>query len=154
MKQVRLVSMVAIVVIAVFNTLAFAQGGGSRASLSGRVIDEQGSAIPGASVQIRDEGSGNTFESVTNGQGNFTVPALPAGTYTVTVSLSGFKKAVLRGNKLLSAQPLDVVVKLEVGGLEESITVEGTKILVNSGMIAPASVPQLMIVESTHHSPG
>src|SRR5678809_401397 len=99
---------------------AFAQGGGSRAALSGHVTDEQGAAIPGASVQVKDENSGNTFDTVTNGQGNFTVPSLSAGTYTVTVSLSGFKKAVLKGNKLLSAQPLDVAVKLAVGGLEET----------------------------------
>ncbi len=124
MKQVRLILMLACGIVA-FNSLAFAQGGGSRSPLSGIVVDQQGAPIPGASVQIKDENSGNTFDSVTNGQGNFTVPALPAGTYTVTVSLSGFKKAVLKGNKLLSATPLDVKVKLEVGGLEEMITVEG-----------------------------
>jgi hypothetical protein len=131
MKQAR-IFLVLILGTFMFNGLAHAQGGGSRSPLSGTVVDPQGAPIPGASVQVKDENSGNTFESVTNGQGNFTIPALPAGTYTVTVSLSGFKKAVLRGNKLLSATPLDVRVKLDVGGLEETILVEGGVALVQT----------------------
>jgi hypothetical protein len=126
MKQVRLAFFVAIGLIAAFNNLAFAQGGGTRSPISGTVVDPQGAPIPGASVQVKDENSGNTFDSVTNGQGNFTIPALPAGTYTVTVTLSGFKKSVLTKNVLQGGgQPLDVKVKLELGGLEEAITVEG-----------------------------
>lgn len=139
----RFLGFAALAVAFLFPSVALAQGGGSRAPLSGRVVDTSGAPIPGASVEVRDEGSGNTFESVTNGQGNFTVPALPAGTYTVTVSLSGFKKAVLKGNKLLSATPLDLAVKLEVGGLEESITVEGGAPLIQTQSAAVSSTVQV-----------
>lgn len=119
----RLLLFLAIAFIAIPNT--WAQGGGSRATLSGRVVDDQGAAIPGVAIVVQDEGSGNSFETVSNGQGNFAVPALPAGKYTVTASLQGFKKAISRGNELVTAGQIDVVLKMEVGGLEETVIVEG-----------------------------
>lgn len=163
MKLFKLLFVVSLACVT--GSTAWAQGGGSRAPLSGRVVDEQGGAVPGASVQIRDEESGVTFDGVTNARGNFTIPALPAGTYTVTVSLSGFKKAVLRGNKLLAATPLDVAVTLQVGGLEESVTVEGGPPLlvtqtaavsttVESKQIATIPVPSRNAIEFLTLLPG
>jgi hypothetical protein len=114
------------------STFAHAQGGSSTAPLSGSVVDTSGAPIPGANVTVRDEATGTAYQTVTNAQGNFTIPALQAGTYSVTVSLSGFKTFLLKGNKLLTATPLSVKVTLEVGGLEETITVEGGAPLVQT----------------------
>ena len=63
MKLFRILVVLSCISMAV--SPAFAQGGGSRSPLSGRVMDEQGAAIPGASVQIKDEASGATFDTVT-----------------------------------------------------------------------------------------
>lgn len=125
MKQCLFRLASALVCVVMASSMAQAQGGATLAPLSGLVVDAQGGPVPGASVTVKDEGAGTTYPTVTNAQGNFTVPALQAGTYTVTVSLTGFKQAVLKGNKLLSATPLAIKVTLEVGGLEETITVEG-----------------------------
>src|SRR5262245_8944280 len=73
--------------------LAFAQGATS--PVTGSVVDSAGGAIPGASVVVKNE-SGVSFEAVSNGEGLFNVPNVPPGVYTVTVSLSGFKTAVVR----------------------------------------------------------
>lgn len=94
-------------------------------SLSGVVVDVGGGVIPGATVVVTLEGTGTTFETVTNTTGVFSVPALPAGVYTVRVSLEGFKTAVVSNVRLQPGIPGTVNVTLEVGNLEETITVTG-----------------------------
>ncbi|HEY0876735.1 MAG TPA: carboxypeptidase-like regulatory domain-containing protein, partial [Vicinamibacterales bacterium] len=67
---------------------------GATASISGTVVDSAGGAIPGAAVTVTNT-SGASFETVSNAEGVFNVPALVAGTYKVTVALTGFKTAVI-----------------------------------------------------------
>ena len=64
----------------------YAQGSGST-SLSGVVTDTGGGVIPGATVVVKNDATGVTYETVSSSTGAFSVPALDAGTYTVTVSL-------------------------------------------------------------------
>jgi hypothetical protein len=129
----KLTTLVAAALVLAFGgSDAYAQGGGTTAPLSGVVTDTTGAAIPGANVVVKDEDAGTTFQAVTNTQGLFTVPALNPGTYSVTVTLTGFKQIVLKGVKLLSATPASVKATLEVGGMEETITVEGGAPLVQT----------------------
>jgi carboxypeptidase family protein len=132
MKQCLFRMGVALACLAMAGPLAYAQGGVTAAPLSGIVVDTSGAPVPGASVTVRNEATGASYPTVTNTQGSFAVPALEPGTYTVTVSLTGFKQAVLKGNKLLTATPLGIKVTLEVGGMEETITVEGGAPLVQT----------------------
>src|SRR5690242_15374878 len=81
---------------------AFAQSG-ANASLTGTVVDSGGGVIPGATVLVKSDSA--KFEAVTNGSGEFSLPALPAGKYTVTVTLQGFKTAVVSDVTLNSATP-------------------------------------------------
>ena len=76
-------------------TGAFAQGS-STAAISGVVVDADRAVIPGADVVVTNKATGETFNTVTSGQGVFAVPSLVTGTYTVTISLNGFKTARLR----------------------------------------------------------
>jgi hypothetical protein len=64
---------------------AFAQG--ATASISGTVVDSAGGVIPGAAVVVSNA-AGVSFETVTNAQGIFNVPAVAAGEYKVTVTRS------------------------------------------------------------------
>ena len=111
--------------------LAYGQGSGA-SSLSGLVMDSGGGVIPGATVVIKSNSVTTSFDTVTNGRGAFSVPALDPGVYTVTVSLVGFKTAVITNVRLLPATPADVRVTLEVGGLEETVTVSGASELVQT----------------------
>jgi len=97
----------------------------SSASLSGSVTDQAGAVVPGARVVVRHEARGAKFEAVTAENGVFNIPALDTGAYTVTVSASGFKQAVLHGVKLDAGTPASVTVRLEVGQASESVTIEG-----------------------------
>jgi hypothetical protein len=99
-------------------------------SLSGTVMDTSGGVIPGADVKIKNNGTGAEFSVVSGSDGGFTVNGLSGGTYTVTVSLMGFKTATLSSVTLNAAVPATVKVSLQVGALEENVTVVGDSALV------------------------
>ena len=81
--------------------------------------------IPGASVVVTNKATGTKFNAVTSGAGTFTVPSLDTGVYTVSVSLMGFKTAVVDDVQLQPGSLTDIRAILEVGRLEESVTVTG-----------------------------
>jgi hypothetical protein len=109
--------------LAAFNTAAFAQGGGATSSLSGIVADASGGIIPGATVTVKNTATNIEYSAATNDQGNFTVPAIDPGAYTVTVTLTGFKTSVLNNVRVNAAVPATVRVTLELGGLAETVQV-------------------------------
>jgi hypothetical protein len=128
----------ALLAIAASITPAFAQGSGST-SLSGVVSDAGGGVIPGATVVVKNNATSVTFEATTNTSGAFSVPALDPGTYTVTVSLAGFKTAVINDIRLLTATPASIQARLEVGDLSETIEVKGGSTLVQTQSAAVTS---------------
>jgi hypothetical protein len=103
----------------------------STSSISGTVVDAAGGAVPGVTVIVKNE-AGETFETVTNTTGVFSVPSLNAGTYTITVSLTGFKTAIVPDVRVLPGTPASVKVTLEVGQLEETVTVQSSAELINT----------------------
>ncbi len=109
---------------------AIAQGGPT-SSISGTVVDSGGGAIPGASVTVKSE-AGASFETVSNAEGVFSVPALRAGTYAVSVTLSGFKTAVISDIRVLPGSPVSLKPVLEVGRMEDTITVMSSAELINT----------------------
>lgn len=118
--------------------LAYAQGSAT-SSLSGVAVDTSGAIIPGATVVAKNDATGATFETVTTSQGTFSLPALPSGKYTVTVSLAGFKTVVLSDVVLETAVPAIVKATLEVGALEETIVVTGGSEIVQTQTSAVAT---------------
>src|ERR1051325_3499361 len=108
---------------------AFAQGS-FFTSLSGTVADTSGAVIPGANVEVKNTGTGETKNAVSGSDGGVNVASLPGGTYSVTVSLMGFKTAVLSNVVLNASIPANVKVTLQVGALEENVTVVGDSALV------------------------
>ena len=68
----------------------YAQGG-TTSTISGSVVDSSGGVVPGAAVVATHVATGITTETVSNVDGLFSFPGLNIGTYTVTVSLPGFK---------------------------------------------------------------
>jgi hypothetical protein len=127
MRMLRLV-LAAILTLGVSAT-AYAQGS-FFSSLSGTVVDSSGGVIPGANVRIRNNGTGEEVNTVSASDGGFTAPSLQGGVYTVTVSLMGFKTATLNSVTLSAAVPAQVRVALQVGALEENVTVVGDSALV------------------------
>ncbi|MGA2117893.1 MAG: carboxypeptidase regulatory-like domain-containing protein [Bryobacteraceae bacterium] len=106
----------------------------SSGSISGTVRDSQGAVIPGAKVTLINQAEGAvTRELQTTADGNFFLTPVIAGTYTVTVEVSGFKKYI-QSDIVLHAQ--DTIglppIVMDVGAVGESITVEANAITLQS----------------------
>src|SRR5207253_6148137 len=84
-----------------------------------------GAVIVGATVSVKNLATGAEFKATTSGNGTFTVPALDAGTYTVTVTAAGFKQAIASNVKIDAGTPASVRMGLEVGQTSETVTVDG-----------------------------
>ena len=91
-------------------------------TIVGTVSDSNG-IVPGATVTIREVNRGTSDTFVTDATGSYTAPFLTPGTYTVEVSVAGFKKWSRAGVILQVNQRARVDVTLEVGGIEETTTV-------------------------------
>ena len=74
--------------LALFTLLSFAQ---DSASLSGRVIDPGGGVVPGATIVVRNVGTGAAREIQTGADGTYRVDSLPAGQYTIQAEVVGFE---------------------------------------------------------------
>jgi hypothetical protein len=117
---------------------AHAQGGAT-STLTGVVADASGGVVPGADISVKNDATGTTFSAVSGVDGAFTIPAMPTGTYTVTVSLQGFKTVVLKDVVLNVGVPTSVKAALEVGGLEESVVVAGASEVIQTQRTAVAT---------------
>jgi hypothetical protein len=115
-----------------FGARLHAQGGSTKTALTGSVVDSGGGVIPGATVLVTSNETGVSFNTVTNADGAFSVPSLDAGTYTVTVSLEGFKTSVIKDQRLVAASPANVNVTIEVGSLSETVDVRAGSELVQT----------------------
>ena len=63
-------------------------------SLSGTTQDANGAALPGVVVAVRNTDTGQTRAATSDGEGRWTIPALPVGNYEVTYELAGFRRQV------------------------------------------------------------
>jgi hypothetical protein len=96
-------------------------------TVRGTVFDAQRNVVPGASVVVTDEATNVARDAVTDSAGNFEVPNLRPGSYSVEVSLAGFKKVKRSGLLLRAASVALADIQLEVGGVDEvvQVTAEG-----------------------------
>lgn len=126
-------------VLLVSSAGAWAQGS-STASITGVVVDADGAVVPGADIVVKNNRTGEVFSTVSTGQGVFTIPALVTGSYTVTVSLQGFRTAVLNNVVVNSGVTASVRATLELGGVTESVTVQANSELVQTQTATVATV--------------
>ncbi|MGH9525987.1 MAG: carboxypeptidase-like regulatory domain-containing protein, partial [Terriglobales bacterium] len=84
------------------------------ASLGGRVRDASGGVVAGATVHLRNLGTGQVLATKSSAAGHYLFPALPVGTYALTVSKSGFQTFVQTGIELSVNQAATVPVQLRL----------------------------------------
>jgi hypothetical protein len=102
-------------------------------TILGTVSDPKGGAVPNATVTIKNSDQNIAVRTVTTDQqGQYVVPLLPVGRYSVTVEASGFKKAVHSGLVLNVDDKLAVNLTLEVGPVSETVTVEANAVQVDT----------------------
>src|SRR5579863_5058020 len=80
-----------------FSVLSVQKMYGQAASITGRISDPSGAAIPDAQITLKNTGTSATQNTTTDGQGRYTVPDLSIGNYDITASKNGFQTAVRPG---------------------------------------------------------
>lgn len=115
--------MLAIAVAACIPGGSLAWGQESRATIGGRVVDAKDMVVPNATVVVTSDDTNVKQQTQTNSQGNWIVQFLIPGHYSFTVTAQGFKTAERKGLQLQAADNKKIDVKLEVGGIAETVTV-------------------------------
>jgi hypothetical protein len=110
---------------ALLMALAGPAAGQSAGALSGSVTDQSGAPLAGVTITIVNPATAVVQTAITNQYGDFVSPQVPPGSYTVTVELSGFKKAGQSNVIVTTGSRVNVgTFTLEVGDMSEAVTVE------------------------------
>ncbi len=118
-------------------------------SVSGRVDDTSGASISGAAVTVTDLETGATRTVHADDSGNYLVLSLPIGRYEIKAEKEGFKVAIQTGINLVVGQQAVVNLALEVGQVQQSVTVEAEAQVVNTttapitGLVSEVEVKDL-----------
>lgn len=96
-----------------------------RATVTGRVTDANRAAIPNAQVSVKNIGTNEVSTATTNSEGNYRVPFLRPGAYSITVEANGFKKATRDNIELVISQAATFDFALETGNVSDSVTITG-----------------------------
>tara|TARA_B100001971_G_scaffold213343_1_gene246382 strand:+ start:6137 stop:9850 length:3714 start_codon:yes stop_codon:yes gene_type:complete len=116
-------------------------------TMRGVVSDAQG-IIPGVTVTLTNEGTTVARETTTNAVGEYTFPAVTPGTYSVRTSLPGYKTYEQRGISVGTATALTIDLLLEVGTVEEEITVTADAPLIETSTASVGDTLDREILET------
>src|SRR5262245_17363635 len=125
----------------------------SSGSIAGVVQDTTGAVLPGVTVEALSpaliEGSRT---AVTDSQGRYSIVALRPGAYVVTFTLPGFSVIRREGINLVSGFTASVNVQMQVGGLQETVTVSGASPLVDVSQARQQTLLSRDVLDSTPQS--
>ncbi|HYE74083.1 MAG TPA: carboxypeptidase-like regulatory domain-containing protein, partial [Blastocatellia bacterium] len=93
-------------------------------TLRGQVADEVGAVVPGAKVIVMPVGSTDARTVTSNAVGDFVIPNLPAGAYTVKVEFEGFEPFALDSLNVSSSAPLKITLKVAAVTITTDITAD------------------------------
>lgn len=96
---------------------------GAMSTLTGLIRDANGAAVTGASVNIRNDVTGQSFDITTDSQGRYRSPVLASGNYTVTASAPGFRRTALTNIGVFGGLGTNSDLTLAVGSISETVTV-------------------------------
>jgi len=119
------------VVLIIFSCMSMF-GQSPTANLVGRVQDQTGAVVPGASILVRHAAVGETREVKSDESGEYTVANLAPGTYRVTVEKEGFHRLVERGITLEVDQTARLDFELQLGAVSETVQVTASVPLLNT----------------------
>jgi hypothetical protein len=146
MKTKRGLRGLAVCMLFLFPAVALAQ---VNASVVGTVKDTSGAVVPGANVTVKNLETGQTRTVTSNDSGYYRALSLPVGRYEVTIEKTGFRKGVRTGINLVVGQEAVVDFSLEVGEVQQVVTVSAEAPIVNtttastSGLVEEQQVKDL-----------
>jgi hypothetical protein len=101
-------------------------------TLLGTVTDATGAVLPGATVTVTNTETGFSRTLTADASGEYAAPSIPTGTYSVAAELSGFKSVQMSNVRVGVDQRVRIDLKLEVGDMAESVTIEASTPLVQT----------------------
>lgn len=101
----------------------YGQAQANNGQIEGTVSDANGASVPNATVIIRNTTTGTERTLTADSNGYYRAPLLPLGSYRVTVEAQNFNRLIRDGITLVAGQSATVNVSLEVGGLENTVTI-------------------------------
>lgn len=107
----------------IYEPTELSSAGAAIGSITGRITDGAGAVIPGVTVTVGNNASGDDDTGVTDGEGNFKIEGLSAGTYNLSAEAPGFKQSVVQNIRVGGPSPTRVNLSLEVGAVSETVTV-------------------------------
>jgi len=117
-------------------------------SIIGRVLDDQGASIPGATVSVASPSTGFTRSDVSDAEGVYRLRALPVGTFDLTVELSGFASLDRKGVVINVGQTITIDFTLKVAALAETVIVTGQTPLIEASVSSVGGVVDIGRIES------
>jgi hypothetical protein len=117
---------------------AFGQYGSSTGGIQGRVTDEQGGVLPGVQVTLKGPGAPSTV--YTDARGEFRAANLDAGTYTLTLSLSGFQNVVRENVAVNIGRNTELTIPMGLTRVEAAVTVTSEAPLLETKRVQTAAI--------------
>ncbi len=112
----------------------------SRGTIAGTVVDPSGAIVANAEVRAVNRDTGAAAPAQTNSFGNYTIPYLVPGNYTLSVEVPGFKKTERPGVEVRVNDVLNIVLRLQVGSATESVEVTGGAPLLETSTVSLGQV--------------
>jgi hypothetical protein len=109
-------------------------------SIAGSVTDSTSAVVSGATITVKNVGTGAEYTATSSDSGNYTVSQLPIGTYEVRVKQSGFKEFVSTGVEVHTSTNTEVNAQLALGAASETVTVEASDVQVQTTSAAAGEV--------------
>src|SRR5262245_57653520 len=119
-----------VVLLLVASASAIAQQ--TTGNITGRVLDQQGAAMPGVSITAKHPATGLTRNEVTDAEGVYRVTALPVGVYEVVAELTGFQTVSKQDIEVNVGQTVAIDFQMKVATIAETVTVTGATPLIET----------------------
>jgi len=126
-KNAEWVSGVAATILALMTLLVVTANAQDQARLSGTVHDQVGAVIPGATITVKNERTGDVRTATSTQEGIFLVTNLKPSAYTITVTSANFAKTEYTAVELVVGQALDLSVELKPVGATETVNIVGSE---------------------------
>lgn len=147
-SPVLLRSLVAVLLLPVLAAPAAAQT--TTGSLQGKVVDTSGAVLPGATVELSGQAQiGGAQTATTDRAGEFRFQRLSPGAYVMKVTMDGFKTSVREGIRVEVGRTFEVDFRLDVGSINETVTVSAESPLVDASSTAVTTNYNAEILKNT-----
>ena len=117
-------------------------------NITGRVLDQQGAAMPGVTITAKNPATGFTRSEVSDAEGLFRIAAVPVGIYEVNAELQGFQTISKKDIEVNVAQTVTADFSLKVAQLAETVNVTGSTPLIQTSASGVGTVVDVKRIEN------